>query len=381
MTESLGFRGIESFQYFVHDLERSRRFYTDRMDFAEVGASTDETHAKTGDRSVVFNAGNITVQVTTPIESNDAQSEARAYLAAHPDGIGRITFQVADAQRAFELLEKRGGTPTGDIRYDGGLRYFDITTPFGPTLFRFLERPEAVGEFGGGIRTYETPTGGRNRYGFRNIDHVTSNFMTMSPALLWMKHVLGLEQFWDVQFHTTDVSDQQDRGSGLRSVVMVDHESKIKFANNEPWRPYFKQSQIYLFCNDLRGDGVQHVALTVDDIIPAVRGLREGGVEFMHTPGTYYDALPGRIRDLGIGAIEEDVDVLRQLGILVDGEKEHSYLLQIFLKESAGLYHEPEAGPFFYEVIQRKGDDGFGAGNFRALFESIEREQQQAGRA
>ena len=155
----------------------------------------------------------------------------------------------------------------------------------------------------------------------------------------------------------------------------------MKFANNEPWRPHFKASQINLFHEDLRGDGVQHVALTVQDIAHAVRGLRERGVEFMPTPGAYYDRLPRRLEEIGVGRIDEDLALLRELQILVDGAAKGSYLLQIFLKDSAGLYREPDAGPFFFEIIQRKGDDGFGAGNFRALFESIEREQEGEGRA
>jgi 4-hydroxyphenylpyruvate dioxygenase len=109
--------------------------------------------------------------------------------------------------------------------------------------------------------------------------------------------------------------------------------------------------------------------------------MRARGVEFMPTPGSYYDLLPERLKKINVGRIEEDVQVLRDLQILVDGGAPGSYLLQIFLKDAAGLYGEPEAGPFFFEIIQRKGDLGFGAGNFRALFESIEREQQRAGRA
>ena len=120
---------------------------------------------------------------------------------------------------------------------------------------------------------------------------------------------------------------------------------------------------------------MQHVALTVKDIVAAVRGLRAAGVTFMPTPGSYYDLLPERIAQSGIGAIDENLDTLRELQILVDGDHHHAYMLQIFLKEAAGLYSDPDAGPFFYEIIQRKGDRGFGAGNFRALFESIEREQ------
>ena len=157
---------------------------------------------------------------------------------------------------------------------------------------------------------------------------------------------------------------------------MWDPRSSVKFANNEPYRPNFKASQINTFHEEHRGDGIQHLALEVSDILRTVRGLRGRGVEFMRTPGTYYDALPRRLEELGIGALDEDLKELRDLEILVDGHGKGSYMLQIFLKDSAGLYQDSGAGPFFYELIQRKGDQGFGAGNFRALFESIEREQE-----
>jgi 4-hydroxyphenylpyruvate dioxygenase len=198
----------------------------------------------------------------------------------------------------------------------------------------------------------------------------------MQPALLWLEHVLGFERLWEVEFHTRDVAKYEVRdGSGLRSKVMWDPNTGIKFANNEPYRPAFKRSQINMFHEEHRGDGVQHVALSTGDIVRTVRLLRERGVELMPTPHTYYEMLPHRLEELGIGAIDEDLRTLSELGILVDGSGPNAYLLQIFLKDSAGLYHQPDAGPFFFEIIQRKGDQGFGAGNFRALFESIEREQ------
>jgi 4-hydroxyphenylpyruvate dioxygenase len=230
-----------------------------------------------------------------------------------------------------------------------------------------------------GMKKHAEPKGGTNAFGFDKIDHVTSNFETMSPALLWMEHVLGFEPFWGIEFHTNDVAPDSTDGSGLRSKVFWDPKSNAKFANNEPFRPFFRRSQIALFTEDHRGDGIQHAALSVKDIVPAVRALRERGVSFYPTPGKYYDMLPSRIDALGIGHIDEDIEVLRELEILVDGKGEHSYLLQIFLQDSAGTYNEAEAGPFFFEVIQRKGDQGFGGGNFRALFESIER--QQTGKA
>jgi len=176
-------------------------------------------------------------------------------------------------------------------------------------------------------------------------------------------------------YKTGDVKKGHFEGSGLKSTVMWDPHSGLKFANNEPQRPFFKASQINIFNEELRGDGVQHVAMTVRDILTAVRELRGNGVTFMPTPGTYYDMLPERIAQSGVGKIDEDIEVLRELEVLLDGDHFYEYMLQIFLKESAGLYNDPKAGPFFYEIIQRKGDPGFGGGNFRALFESIEREQ------
>jgi 4-hydroxyphenylpyruvate dioxygenase len=157
--------------------------------------------------------------------------------------------------------------------------------------------------------------------------------------------------------------------------------SRVKFANNEPLKPFFKSSQINIFNEDHKGDGVQHLALVVKDILSSVKAMRENsGISFMPTPGTYYDALPERIERLGIKKIDEDINVLRELEVLVDGGAEHSYMLQIFMKDAASLYKDPHAGPFFYEIIQRKGDQGFGGGNFRALFESIERQQKTEGR-
>lgn len=377
----LGIVGIEAIHYYVRDLERARRFYVERLDFEEVGESGPMLREGGRQRSLVFRAGQCVVVCSTP---EGPGGRAWRYLRMHPDGVGSIVFRVEDAERAFALLDGRGGTPVQAVqtlRTEGGsIKTFVITTPFGDTTFRFQEREEGAPLFYG-LETYPTPRGGANRFGFLGFDHVTSNFETMSPALLWLEHVLGFQRFWDVQFHTDDVhAEPGQQGSGLRSVVMWDPRSGVKFANNEPYRPHFKDSQINIFHEENRGDGVQHVALEVRDILGCVRGLRDRGVAFMPTPDAYYDMLPRRLEALGIGSLEESIDDLRELGILVDGDGERSYLLQIFLKDSAGLYSDPEAGPFFYEIIQRKGDEGFGAGNFRALFESIEREQLAARR-
>jgi 4-hydroxyphenylpyruvate dioxygenase len=372
---SIGIRRLLGLHYYVRDLERSRHFYTDLMDFQEIGSADAELVEGARQRSLVFQAGGCTVVCSAP---EGPGGRAWRYLQKHPDGIGTIAFEVEDIDRCFSVLEQRGGTPIDEVtRYrdrNGQLSTFSITTPFGDTTFRFIERDGTPALFPH-MQTYETPRGGTNRFEFSHIDHITSNFETMKPALLWLEHVLGFENYWDVQFHTQDVARTAD-GSGLKSQVMWEPQSRVKFANNEPYRPYFKQSQINAFHELHRGDGVQHAALVVRDIVSAVQGLRARGVEFMPTPDAYYDRLPQRLERSGIGAIEEDIGTLRDLGILVDGSAEGQYLLQIFLKDSAGLYGNPEAGPFFFEIIERKGDEGFGAGNFRALFESIERHQR-----
>lgn len=376
----LGIKRLEAITYYVHDLERSRAFYTGKLDFAEVAVSGPELEAAGRQKSVVFEAGDCRVICVQPVGEG---GRAWRWLQRHPDGVGTLTFEVEDIHRCFALIEERGGTPIDDVQTvtddKGALHMFSITTPFGSSTFRFVQRDGFGGRVPGCVETGADPSK-HNRFGFGHFDHVTSNFETMKPALLWMEHVLGFKQYWDIKFHTNDVAPGRSEGSGLKSVVMWDPHSGVKFANNEPWRPFFKRSQINLFAEDQRGDGIQHAAITVTDIVPAVKALRESGVHFMPTPGSYYDYLPERLKTTGIGWIDEDIDTLRELEILVDGQAEHAYLLQIFLQESSGLYEDREAGPFFYEIIQRKGDRGFGGGNFRALFESIERKQKELGR-
>lgn len=375
--ESLGIKRLEAIHYYVHDLRRSERFYRDRFDFEVLAESGPELEQRGKQRSKLFSAGDCLVLCSQPLEPG---GRASRFLKKHPDGVGTLIFEVEDVARAFAVLEARGGTPIRDVAWmesdAGRLGVFGITTPFGSSTFRFVQRE---GDFWmPGMQTVTTQLqadGGGNAVGFRHFDHVTSNFETMAPALLWLKHVLGFESYWSIQFHTEDIAEGAGTGSGLKSEVCWDPASGVKFANNEPLRPYFKQSQINLFAEDQRGDGIQHVALAVDDIVAAVRELRSRGVEFMPTPAAYYDMLPARLEELGVGRIDEDLQELRELEILVDGKGSGSYLLQIFLQDSAKTHGEHQAGPFFFEIIQRKGDKGFGGGNFRALFESIEREQ------
>jgi 4-hydroxyphenylpyruvate dioxygenase len=385
--ESLGIVRIEALHYYVEDLERTRRFLVDQLDFVETGGSDARLDAAGKSHSAVFQAGQVTLVI---IEPRGIGGRAWRWMQRHPEGVGTIVMEVQDVERTLRVIEARGGTPITDVEWSvgegGRIGMFSITTPFGDTTIRFVQRDGYKPLFPGFVGNGADPKKG-NRFGFGEVDHITNNFMTMAPALLWMEHVLGLERFWTVQFHTNDVDTEarkavdRDHGSGLKSIVMWDPASGVRFANNEPCRPYFSASQIAIFCHDHRGDGVQHAALTVSDIQRTVRDMRDNKVDFMPTPGTYYDALPERLARIGVNAIDEDIDDLRRLQILVDGGADHSYMLQIFLKEQASILKDRGAGPFFFEIIQRKGDRGFGAGNFRALFESIERQQKADGRA
>ena len=186
--------------------------------------------------------------------------------------------------------------------------------------------------------------GTNNRFGFEEIDHVTSNFQTMKPMLLWIEHVLGFEQLWEVAFHTNDVdaAAAQDR-LGPQVDRDVGSRSRARSSRTTSRRgPFFKSSQINIFNEELRGDGVQHVALTVTDILSrGARAARARRRRSCRRPGTYYDMLPERLEKSGIEQIDEDIETLRELEILVDGDQHHAYMLQIFLKESAGLYDDP----------------------------------------
>jgi 4-hydroxyphenylpyruvate dioxygenase len=383
-TGKLGIQKLVGLHYYVRDIEWSRRFYVDAMGFAEVGRSSPALERAGRQRSFVFRAGDVVVTCSTPLGEG---GRAWRYLSRHPDGIGALAFEVEDIRRTFAKLDEDGGTPTSDIQSlddsSGRIETFSITTPLGDTHFRFIERHGYPGLFPG-MDVYETPrrSGSLNGLGFTGIDHVTANFQTMKPALLWLEQVLGFEPLWEIEFHTgTSARSAVTDGTGLRSKVMWDPATGIKLANNEPCRPSFTSSQITRFHEDHHGDGIQHVALGVRDILQSVRGLRARGVEVMRTPRTYYESLPGRLRDSGVGRVDEDLAALEDLQILVDGSAPQAYLLQVFLKDSAGLCGRADAGPFFFEMIQRKGDAGFGAGNFRALFDSVEREQVATGHA
>lgn len=373
--KNLGIIGYDSIQFVSLNLERSYDFYVNKMDFAVTGRSTPEFEAQHGYKSVVFSARNINIEVIEATAPNSLPEKHLRHLAA---GICNVRFLVRDIQHAFDTLDARGATIMSDIQTttagESTYKTFQIATPLGQTTYTFVQR-EGFHAHAPGF-AHITDEGGSNKYDFAGIDHLTSNMRTLKPFITWCQEVMGMKEFWRIAFHTSDIDPTRTSGSGLKSIVVWDEESGVKFANNEPARPFFTKSQIELYLEDFGGPGVQHAALGVRDIISAVETLRQNGVEFLHTPANYYDAAPGRMAEQGVAQIDEDYDVLRKHGILIDGA-DSKYLLQIFMKEAALWYNEPKAGPFFIELIQRKGDRGFGGGNFRALFESIEREQKE----
>ena len=390
---ALGLLGYDSIHFVVENLDRSRAFYAERFDFAEVARAGEELTQRSGQQSVVFGAGDVRVCVSTPLAQ---RSKAARFLRRHPAGVMSLAFRVKSLAETTAFLAERGGTflaePVEDVDARGGTyRAVEIATPLGDVAFRFVERSGyrafAPGFVDSGAAEFDSegPLRPPNCFGIEAIDHVTCNGLTMQPIVAWYRDVLGLAPFWEIAFHTDQIPSRDlghagHAGSGLKSVVMWDAASGVKFATNEPLRPHFRDSQIYKFVEDNHGAGVQHVAFHVRDIVGTVEELKRRGVDFMDTPHAYYSDLPRRLEALGIHNVKEELGVLERHQILLDGSHER-YMLQIFLREAKSLYADERAGPFFYEIIQRCGDEGFGYGNFRALFESIERAQASASEA
>jgi 4-hydroxyphenylpyruvate dioxygenase len=373
-TPGLGIVGWDALHCIVADLDRSRRFHTEMMSVPELARLEPRHAADQGEEAALFGIGRARMICVAPMK---ADSRAGRWLKRHPDGVAILSLRVRDAQAARDVLAQRGATLiTGVVsepdQRGRPFRYCEIATPLGDVRLRFVER--AADALPPGFVPAQ-PAETANPLGFQVVDHVTSNMLTIEPWITWLRDVLGFEEYWRVRFHTSDMRGGNG-GSGLFSVVMWDPESGVKLANNEPAAPNFEASQIYAFVEANRGAGVQHVAFHVPEIVRTVEGLRERGIAFLDTPGTYYDLLPARLSRHNVTNLAEDLDQVRRLGILVDGADDR-YLLQIFMVEGGLLYGDESAGPLFYEVIQRRGARGFGEGNFRALFEAIERDQER----
>ncbi len=365
--ENLGIKRIESVDFVVHDLARSRSFYEEKMDYRVVATSSDDYTAATGEETILFQAGRARVQVTAPVEKS---SHAARFLRNHPDGVRHVNFLVESVDHAFKTLDSRNANIIDEPVGDATRKSFTIASPLGDVEYGFVEKKDEEA-----VDSRLTAHVGEesNKLAFTHMDHITSNTRDLHSLINWYKDVLGFEHFWDIRFHTRD-SNPEAVGSGLNSIVVRDPKSNVKFATNEPLSPNFYGSQIQKFVDDNGGPGVQHIALSTSQIMDTVPQMTQAGLKFLDTPAAYYEMLPERMAERAVENLKEDLKDLQDRKILVDG-MDNRYLLQIFMQEASLLYDEAAAGPFFYEVIQRKGAQGFGEGNFRALFESIERQQ------
>jgi 4-hydroxyphenylpyruvate dioxygenase len=355
----LRLRSIHHVEFWVGNARQAAYFYRRGFGFSQSAYAGLETGLR--DRtSYLLTQGKIRLVLTTPLSPDDPASE---HIRLHGDGVRDIAFHVDDADRAFAEAVRRGAEPAVEPRdlgdQCGRVRHAAVRT-YGETIHSFLSYTDYNGPFLPGF--VERPVPGED-IGLLRIDHMVGNVELgrMNEWADWYHRVLGFERF--ISFDDKDISTEY---SALMSVVMADDAQAIKFPLNEP-APGRRKSQIDEYLEYYRGAGVQHVALLVTDIVHTVSKLRENGVDFLRVPDSYYETLPQRV-----GEISESVETLRKLAILVDRDEE-GYLLQLFTRP---VQDRPTV---FFEIIERKGSRGFGKGNFRALFEAIEREQALRG--
>jgi 4-hydroxyphenylpyruvate dioxygenase len=352
--------GIDHIELYVGNARQSAYFFTHALGFTPTAVAGLETGVR--DRaSHVVEQGRIRFVLTSPLHG---ANEIARHVAEHGDGVKVVALSVPDAEEAYRVAVRRGARgvrePWEESDDGGAVRMATIGT-YGETLHTFVERDGYEGAF---LPGYQDVPGADDGAGLlAGIDHVVGNVELgrLDEWVGYYERVFGMTEM--IHFTDRDISTEY---SALMSKVLTDGKGRVKFPINEPAEGK-RKSQIEEYLEYYGGAGVQHVALATDDIVGTVAELRKRGVSFLTTPETYYEELPERI-----GEIDEDLDDLRRLGILADRDDE-GYLLQIF---TATIGDRPT---LFLEVIERHGARGFGEGNFKALFESIEREQERRG--
>ncbi len=358
--------GTDYVEFYVGNAKQTAHFYKTAFGFQSFAYSGLETGQK--DRvSYVLKQDKIRLVLTSPLNSD---SPINDHIVKHGDGVKVVALWVEDAKSAFEETTERGAKPFMEPKVEtdefGEVVRSGIYT-YGETVHMFVERKNYKGQFLPGYRKWESdynpePTG------LKYIDHMVGNvgWGEMNTWVKWYEDVMGF-----VNFLTFDDKQITTEYSALMSKVMSNGNGRIKFPINEPAEG-IKKSQIEEYLDFYEGPGVQHLAVATDDIVKTVSALKARGVEFLPPPPqAYYDDIPRRL-GAHMDTMKEDLNRLQELSILVDADEE-GYLLQIFTKP---LQDRPT---LFFEIIQRMGAKGFGAGNFKALFESIEREQAQRG--
>ena len=358
--------GTDFVEFYVGNAKQAAHFYKTAFGFQSLAYKGLETGSK-DEVSYVLQQGKIKLVLTTPLNS---KSPINDHLRKHGDGVKVIALWVEDAHKAYEETTKRGAKSYFEPkihRDDSGEIVTSGIYTYGETVHVFVERKNYNGVFFPGYVAWESDYNPPSS-GLKYIDHMVGNvgWGEMNTWVKWYEEVMGFVNFLsfdDKQIHT--------EYSALMSKVMSNGNGRIKFPINEPAKAE-KRSQIEEYLDFYEDCGVQHLAVATDDIIATVRQLRANGVEFLPPPPqTYYDAIPKRLGS-HMELMKDDISVLKELSILVDADEE-GYLLQIFTKPVE------DRPTLFFEIIQRMGAKGFGAGNFKALFESIEREQANRG--
>ncbi len=358
----LPINGTDYIEFYVGNARQAAHFYRTAFGFEIVGYRGLETGSRET-TSYLLRQGKIRFLLTAPLTPD---SFVARHVLRHGDGVRDIALWVDDARAAFEETVRRGATPVYEpevLEDEHGRIVRAAIATYGDTIHSFIERRHYDGLFMPGFVAWDNPYAGAAPVGLKYVDHCVGNVNLgeMEAYVRFYADVMGFKNL--ISFDDKTISTEY---SALMSKVMANGNERIKFPINEP-APGRKKSQIEEYLEYYRGPGVQHVAMATDDILHTVTELRRRGVEFLHVPTTYYDVLQERV-----GRIDEPLDALAELGILVDRDPD-GYLLQIFTKP---VQDRPTV---FYEIIQRKGARSFGAGNFKALFEAIEREQALRG--
>ncbi len=357
----LPLNGTDYVEFYVGNAKQSAYYYQAAFGFELVAYAGPETGVR--DRaSYVLQQNKVRLVLTTSLLPD---SEISEHVKKHGDGVKVLALWVDDARKAFEETVKRGAKPAAEPKVlkdsDGEVVVASIHT-YGDTIHTFVERKNYNGAFIPGFQKAKSlikvvPVG------LKHIDHCVGNvgWGEMNTWVKFYEEVMGFKLL--ITFDDSDISTEY---TALMSKVVSNGNGYVKFPINEPAEGK-KKSQIEEYIDFYQGAGVQHIAIETDDILHTVGEMRNRGVEFLYVPDTYYDNLTQRV-----GNIEEEISALKKLNILVDRDEE-GYLLQIFTKPVE------DRPTLFYEIIQRKGAKSFGKGNFKALFESIEREQERRG--